>query len=73
MDFLITDENGRHSVIAAKSEESVHSEDFRHIRWFRESEGQENCIGIILYAGNAVRSFGHRRNAVPMACMWSDR
>lgn len=73
IDFLITDENGRYLAIDAKSGESVNSEDFRHIRWFQELEGQENCIGIILYAGNAVRSFGHRCYAVPMACMWSDR
>lgn len=70
IDFLITDENDHFLAVDIKSGESVNSEDFRHIRWFQQLEGVENCIGIVLYAGNEVRSFGGRCYAVPLACLW---
>jgi len=70
IDFLITDENNHYLAIDIKSGESVNSEDFRHIRWFQSLEGEDNCIGVVLYAGNEVRSFGSRCYAVPFACMW---
>ena len=70
VDFLVMDESGRYLAIDIKSGESVNSEDFRHIRWFQELEGEERCIGIVLYAGCEVRSFGHHCYAVPLACLW---
>lgn len=73
IDFLITNENNSYLAIDIKSGESVNSEDFRHIRWFQQLEGKENCIGVVLYAGNEVRSFGDRCYAIPLACLWLGR
>ena len=72
IDFLITDENNNLLAIDIKSSESVNAEDFRHIRWFQELRGKENCIGIVFYSGSEVRSFGGRCYAIPFASLWTD-
>ena len=71
IDFLITNEDNKMLAIDIKSGESVSNTDFRHIRWFQEMFGDDSCTGIVLYAGNEVRSFGNRCYAIPLAAMWN--
>lgn len=72
IDFLITNEKGRILGIEIKASESINSKDFEHLRWFQELMGQEQFRGIILYAGDRVRSGGDGLFAFPMAALWSD-
>lgn len=70
IDFLVTDEAGRMLAIDIKAGESVSGDDFRHIRWFQKMMGDVPCLGVVLYAGNNVLSFGSDCCAVPMANFW---
>ena len=72
IDFLITNESGHIVGIEVKAGESVGSDDFRHLLWFQELVGPEHFAGIVLYAGDVVRSGGHGLFALPMSAMWSD-
>lgn len=73
INFLITDENGDMLAIDIKSGQSVEANDARHIRWFQELVAPSRCIGIVLYAGNNVLSFGNHCYAIPLAAMWDYR
>ncbi len=70
IDFLIEDGERNYLAIDVKSSQRVNSDDFKHIRWFQELEGREHCIGIILYSGHEVLSFGKRCYAIPFAALW---
>lgn len=70
IDFLITNENGEMLAIDIKSGQSINSDDARHIRWFQELIAPTRCTGVVLYAGNHVRSFGNNCYAIPLAAMW---
>lgn len=70
IDFLIEDGERNYLAIDVKSSQRVNSDDFKHIRWFQELEGLEHCIGIVLYSGNEVLSFGKRCYAIPFAALW---
>lgn len=72
IDFLVTDEAGRLLGIEVKVSESVASEDFRQLRWMQKLVGPENFSGVVLYAGDRVRSEGNGFYALPMSAMWSD-
>ena len=69
IDFLITNESGHIVGIEVKAGESVGSDDFRHLLWFQKLVGSEHFIGIVLYAGDEVRSGGHGLFALPMSAM----
>lgn len=72
IDFLVTNEQGRILGIEVKAGESISSEDFQHLKWFRQLVGAENFVGIILYSGSSIRSGGDGCYALPMSAMWSD-
>lgn len=72
IDFLITNETGYIVGIEVKASESVSSDDFRHLKWFQDLVGKDNFNGIILYAGNEVRSGGNGLFALPMSALWSN-
>ncbi len=70
IDFLIEDGKRNYLAIDVKSSQRVNSDDFKHIRWLQELEGLERCIGIVLYSGHEVLSFGKRCYAIPFAALW---
>ncbi len=72
IDFMVSDERGYHVGIEVKASESISMDDFRHLHWMQELLGKENFTGIVLYAGNKVRSGGNGCFALPMASLWSD-
>jgi uncharacterized protein len=72
IDFMASDERGHLVGIEVKASESISSEDFRHLHWMRELLGEENFTGIVLYAGDRVRSGGKGCFALPAAALWSD-
>ena len=53
-----------------KEKKSVTKEDFKHIDWYFENNPESALRGIVLYCGQAVRNFGEKYTAVPMAKLW---
>ena len=74
IDFVVTNENGAILGIEVKVSQSVCTEDFKHLQWFKDKilRPEVPYTGIVLYAGNAVRSFGNGCFAVPFTLMWGD-
>ena len=46
---------------------TVGKEDFNHLKWFQAKFNMERFVGIVLYTGNDVLSFGNHMYAVPFA------
>ena len=74
IDFVVTNENGAILGIEVKASQSVSTADFKHLQWFKDKilRPEVPYMGIVLYAGNAVRSFGNGCFAVPFTLMWGD-
>lgn len=67
-------ESGRTLVaFEMKAAASVESADFQHIRWFRETGPGSawNVIGIVIYMGDRVLSFGQQLYALPLSIFWT--
>ena len=74
IDFVVTNENGAILGIEVKASQSVSTDNFKHLQWFKDKilRPEVPYTGIVLYAGNAVRSFGNGCFAVPFTLMWGD-
>ena len=72
IDFMISDERGHHVGIEVKASESITTDDFRDLHWMQRLLGKENFTGIVLYAGDRIRSGGEGCFALPMSSLWSD-
>ncbi len=70
IDFIIEHEDGAMLGIKIKSGTNIGVNNFRHLKWFRETlTGNRNFTGIILYAGKHI--FGKNMLAVPFGALWS--
>lgn len=74
IDFVIERESdGAILAVEVKAALSVKDKDFQHLRWFAANmAGAQPFIGIVLYSGSEVFSFGDGMKAVPMTAMWTD-
>lgn len=56
-----------------KTSTAVDGNDFKHLRWFQdEGPGNTwNVIGIVVYMGDRVLSFGRNLFALPLSMFWS--
>ena len=66
IDFVLENEQGELILLEVKASESITSDDFRHIDWFKERAGDKVLASAVLYTGQTVRDFGNGRWAVPM-------
>lgn len=73
LDLVIGDATGRLLGIRAKTTAGPCPDDFRHMSRFLEAVPAGRATGVILYAGNQVRSFGDRCHAIPYAALWAGR
>lgn len=73
VDFVVRDnETGHVLAIDAKAGTNVGRDDFRHIRWFRETLLKDvPSTGIVLYSGRETLSFGNGLYAVPSSVLWA--
>lgn len=69
IDFLLTDDVGRHLGIEIKAAESINPGDFRNLRWF--AQRVPNFTGLVMYAGTQLLSFGNGCYAVPFSALWA--
>lgn len=71
IDFIIQDSSNNIYGIEVKSGSSVSKEQFKHLKWFKENiVKNRNFIGIVLYTGEQVVTFGENMYAVPMNNLW---
>jgi predicted AAA+ superfamily ATPase len=66
-------ESANHLVaIEVKASSSVNAEDFRHLNWFRNTGPgkRRNVTSIVFYLGGRKLTFGERRYALPVSCLW---
>ena len=72
IDFIIETENNEIIAIEVKSGSRIMSDDFKHIKWFRDNLiKNKKFTGIVLYTGQTILSFGKDLFCVPMALLWS--
>ena len=69
IDYVVEDDAGNVLGIEVKSGSRVGAEDFKHLKWFEENLAERGFVGIVLYTGSEVLSFGDHLYAVPMACL----
>ena len=67
IDFVIERDDGHCAGIEVKCGSVVGKEDFNHLKWFQTKFNMEQFVGIVLYTGNDVLSFGNHMYAVPFA------
>lgn len=69
IDYIVENDVGDILGVEVKAGSRVGSEDFNHLRWFGDNLCSHKFVGIVLYTGAEVLSFGERLFAVPMACL----
>jgi len=71
VDIVLEGPGGDIVAIEVKSSESISADDFKHLKSFKESEGEKFIHGIVLYAGATTLPFGEKLTALPIASLWS--
>jgi predicted AAA+ superfamily ATPase len=72
IDFIIERDDRHLLAIEIKSGITIRKTDFKHIEWFRDNLAKKRpLIGIALYTGSEILSFGEGLWAVPFDCLWS--
>ena len=67
IDFVVERDDEHCAGIEVKCGSTVGDGDFKHLKWFRTKFNIERFVGIVLYTGNEVLSFGNHMYAVPFA------
>ncbi len=70
IDFMVEDTDGRLMGIEVKSAETLNQDDARNLRWFQQ-KSRHPFTGIIIYAGNNLKSFGNGIYGVPYSAFWN--
>ena len=71
IDFIIERSDGALLGIEVKSGSVISSSNFKHLKWFKEKMGKNNnFIGIILYTGEHIVSFGKNLWGIPVNILW---
>ena len=72
IDFIIQRNDGKILAIEVKSGSSISRDSFKHIKWFKNNiVKDQEVIGIVLYTGKDILSFGSNLWAIPIGCLWS--
>ena len=71
VDFIIEDSKSNIIAIEVKAGSAVTKSSFKHIEWFRNNMAKGKSIGIVLYTGEHLLSFGDGLLAVPMHYLFS--
>jgi uncharacterized protein len=71
VDGLLEANDGRLVGIEVKASASVNEADFRHLIHLSNRAGGKFQLGVVLYTGDSVLSFGPRLRAVPLDALWT--
>jgi len=70
VDVILEAADGRLVGIEIKAAETVHGSDFAGLRHLQSRLGDRFHLGLVLYAGKTVGSFGDRLLAAPINLLW---
>ena len=70
VDAVLEHHDGRIIGIEVKASSSISGTDFRHLEHLREKAGERFHLGVTLYAGTQILSFGDRLLATPIDSLW---
>ncbi len=72
IDFVIERDDGAILAIEVKAGMTIKREAFKHLKWFSENLlSDRSFVGVVLYSGNDVLSFGDNLWAVPISSLWA--
>lgn len=71
IDIIIEDRIGRFIAIEVKASSTVSASDFSGLSKFQKMTKSKFKMGLILYDGNRVNSFGKNLYSVPIANLWT--
>lgn len=72
LDFIIENSDGDLLGIEVKSSSSPSKDAFKHLKWFKEHQAKDRkFIGIVIYTGNDVLSYGDGFWLVPANALWA--
>ena len=72
IDFIIEREDGAILAIEVKAGMTIKQDAFKHLKWFSENLLNNRAfIGVVLYSGNEILSFGDNLWAVPIGSLWA--
>ena len=72
IDFIVENEDGDVLGVEVKAGSAVSKSSFKHLIWFRDNAKLEgDFVGVVLYTGEHVLSFGEGLWAVPINALWA--
>jgi predicted AAA+ superfamily ATPase len=72
IDFIIENEDGNILGIEIKAGSSVSRDSFKHLKWFRDNIAKnKHFVGVVLYTGEQLASFGEAMWAIPINVLWA--
>lgn len=69
IDFIVKNAKGDLLGIEVKSGTNIGKNDFKHLRWFKETLAKGSFRGIVLYSGSETLRFGEGFYAVPLSAL----
>ncbi len=71
IDFVVENDVGAILAIEVKAGTVVKDASFKHLKWFKENmvKGRD-FVGVVLYTGEHIASFGDDMWAVPIRALW---
>jgi predicted AAA+ superfamily ATPase len=70
VDLVVEDESGAMIGVEVKAAATVTPADFKGLRKIAAAVGGRFKLGIVVYDGDTVVSFGDRMMAAPVSCVW---
>jgi predicted AAA+ superfamily ATPase len=67
---VVLESGGRVAGVEVKASATVKNVDFKGLRKLQDTVKQKFAVGVVLYDGGAIVSFGNNLYAVPISCLW---
>lgn len=71
IDVVLETRDGRVAAIEVKAARDVDDDDFRHLRWFRDTVGERFVSGVVLHLGERTLPAGDRLTSMPVSALWT--
>jgi predicted AAA+ superfamily ATPase len=72
VDIVVENDSAALVGIEVKAASTVNAADFKGLRKLAAACGDDFKLGVVLYDGETVVSFGNRLFAAPISCLWGD-
>ena len=71
IDFIVEQDDGSLIGIEVKAGSTVSRKSFKHMEWFSQNIVKNKIfIGVVLYTGADILSFGNNMYALPITYLW---